>query len=164
MLGSAPTTFPTSAPLRKKRKVGIALIPTSAAISCDGKGWVNQLPVIRNACLPDPSSDASPRPAQTDPPRNVGGRLTHLLDVNVDLVERKSGERIGELLKDGGDDLAARGQRELVSAWSLGARSGRRGRDVPGSAPRRPEVDDRGLVGCRGRVSMPGSCGIAVWA
>lgn len=96
----------------------------------------------------------------------LGGRRagTHLLRVDVDLVEAEGRERVRELLKDGGDDLAARGQRELVSAWSLGARSGRRGRDVPGSAPRRPEVDDRGLVGCRGRVSMPGSCGIAVWA
>lgn len=34
--------------------------------------------------------------------------MTHLDDVNVDLVEPEGGEGIGELLEDRGDDLAVR--------------------------------------------------------
>jgi hypothetical protein len=50
LLGSAPTTVPIFSPFLKSMKVGMALIPTSPAISCSfrkeeegrkGEGWIS---------------------------------------------------------------------------------------------------------------------------
>ena len=57
----------------------------------------------------------------------LGGRRagTHLLRVDVDLVEAEGRERVRELLKDGGDDLAAGGDTRELGPAERGTSAGR---------------------------------------